>query len=311
MQRTSKTEHEESQPIAVTGGTGFIGQHLLQHLDEMGCSTRALSRSKPSRAVTFPKSTQSVQGDLSSSSALDRLLRGTKTCIHLAGATKSVNSAGFHETNAIGTFNLAARAARAGVEHFVYLSSQAAQAPIVSTYAASKATSEQSLAPFASKMAITIVRPPAVIGPGDPMLKPVFSLIKNGWLAAPSEPRGRDRQFAIISVRDLVSEIGRIVQQPQNRSALLKPCSIGSTNWSEIGKAISETQDKRVREIRISPLIMRAAGLIADGVTTLTRQTMPISYGKVCELLAAEWTYDSAVQDAMSLEEILDVSLKS
>jgi len=246
-----------------------------------------------------------VEGSLQDQDAISALLSGAQTCIHAAGATKSIDSSGFHAANAVGTYNLAACAAACGVSHFIYLSSQAARAPHVSDYAASKAISESALQSFQSEMKITIIRPPAVIGPGDPMLQPMFDLIKRGWLPAPSDPKAGARKFAVISVRDLVDQIIAAVQSPEDAAAMIEPCSITSTDWRAVADAASTVMGRNVRLVRISPALMEALGYAADGLSHLVRRLMPISHGKVREMLAADWTYDRAPQDAMKLQEIM------
>ena len=291
--------------IAVTGATGFIGQHLLSRLNELGRKNRALVRSKAGRATDFPDTTQIIPGGLNDPAALQQLLKGTKICLHLAGATKSVSADGFHTANVIGTFNIAAMAAKAGVEHFICVSSQAARAPEISDYAASKAAGEAALDPFRSQMKVTIIRPPAVIGPGDPMLKPMLDLIRSGWLPAPSEPRSGARSFAVISVRDLVERIVQSVVGEENGEGLIEPSSVPATTWQSVGAAAGSALNRRVRVVHIWSSILRLVGYLADGVATLVRRPMPISHGKVREMLAADWTYEDQVQDAMNLEEIL------
>ncbi len=301
---TDLTKSTVRGSIAVTGGTGFIGSHLLTRLDARRQPTRALIRSKRNRTVRVPESTEIVSGSLQDRDAIQSLLNGAHTCIHLAGATTSVDANGFHKANVIGTHNMAASAAAAGVEHFICVSSQAARAPWISSYAASKAMSEAALQPFAAQMRITIIRPPAVIGPGDPMLAPMFDLIRAGWLPAPSEPKGNTRSFAVISVQDLVSQIIETIDATDADEALLEPCSVASTNWTQIAAASSEVLDREVRIIRAWPGLMKALGACADGISTVTRRPLSLSLNKVRELLAVDWTYDQPVRNAMSLKEV-------
>ena len=112
--------------VAVTGATGFIGTHLLSRLDAKNQATRALIRTKKNRSVSVPNSTEVVAGSLQDHEAILALLDGARTCVHLAGATTSIDANGFHTANVIGTYNMAACAAKAGVEHFICVSSQAA-----------------------------------------------------------------------------------------------------------------------------------------------------------------------------------------
>ncbi|MEL6665316.1 MAG: NAD-dependent epimerase/dehydratase family protein [Pseudomonadota bacterium] len=290
--------------IALTGATGFIGTHLLSRLAAEGLRSRALIRRKPNRIVDVPGSTEIVSGALSDKNKLTELLQGAETCIHLAGATTSLNASGFHTANVIGTYNVAACAVAAGVKHFICVSSQAARAPRISNYAASKAMGEAALEPFKQDMKVTIIRPPAVIGSGDPMLQPMLDLIRAGWLPVPAEPRGATRSFAIVSVDDLVSQIVSSVERSMIDVGLVEPCSVASTNWTDVANVTSEVLGHKVRTVRIPAPVLKGVALCADGIAKLIRRTFPLSLSKVREMLAVDWTYDQPMRDAMSLKEV-------
>ncbi|MDJ0919920.1 MAG: NAD-dependent epimerase/dehydratase family protein [Henriciella sp.] len=305
MQEPTATCRAGEGVVAVTGATGFIGSHLLSRFDGFGQPTRALVRHRRNRTIKVPGSTEIVPGSLQDREAISALLEGAHTCIHAAGATTSIDVNGFHSANVIGTFNMAACAATTGVDHFIYVSSQAARAPWISDYAASKAISETALDPFRSHMKITIIRPPAVIGPGDPMLQPMFDLMRSGWLPAPSDPRDEIREFAVISVHDLVDQIVASVYASDSVTEPVEPCSISATSWNQVALEASETLQHKVRLLPIWPGVLKTIGYLADGVSKLIRRPLPLSRGKARELLAADWTYEHPVSDAMSLREIL------
>ncbi|MEO1323992.1 MAG: NAD-dependent epimerase/dehydratase family protein [Pseudomonadota bacterium] len=291
--------------ISITGATGFIGIHLVSRLNALNWPIRLLVRPRSNRTVKAANSTAIVEGSLGDRDAVMALLRNTQTCIHAAGATKSITENGFYTANVIGTYDIAACAVKAGVKHFVYVSSQAARAPQLSNYASSKSISEAALRSFESEMKISIIRPPAVIGSGDPMLNPMFDLIKHGWLPAPSAPKTGGRSFAVISVSDLIDELVSTIQAGAEAPRLIEPCSLVSTNWTQVADAASNVVGREVRLLQIAPAMLKSLGLLADGMSHLLRRPMPISLGKVREMLAADWTYDRASQDAMTLEEIL------
>ncbi|MEL6414923.1 MAG: NAD-dependent epimerase/dehydratase family protein [Pseudomonadota bacterium] len=308
---TTPVTGTDQNVIAVTGATGFIGTHLLSRLDADGFRSRALIRRKRNRVVEVPASTEIVPGSLGDKQALTKLLQGAHTCIHLAGATTSINASGFHSANVIGTYSLAACAATAGVKHFICVSSQAARSPWISNYAASKALSEASLEAFKQDLRVSIIRPPAVIGSGDPMLKPMLDLIRSGWLPAPAEPQRGARAFAVISVQDLVSQIMTSIERPMEAShEFIAPCSVASTNWTAVASATSEILGRKVRLVRVPAAILKGIALCADGVGQLSRRTFPLSLSKVREMLAVDWTYDHPIRDAMSLKEVFAACLE-
>lgn len=288
--------------IAVTGATGFIGRHLLQRLSGEGYQTESLYRSKVPD-IQYAE-TNWIKGDIKDKSSLSTFLDDAKVCINLAGATTAASTAGYYSANAEGVRNLISCAQEAGLEHFIHISSQAAKRPELSDYAASKAAGEATLTPFQSKMKVSIIRPPAVIGAGDPMLKPLFSLMKRGWLPAPAEPSDGHRKFATIDVDDLVSEIISCVAEYRGPD-VQEPCSVASLTWSDIANAAGQVRGKPVRMVRIGERTMRAYGKFSDYITRGFKKPLSMSSGKVRELLTLDWTSNHVVSNATPIEQTM------
>ena len=85
--------------ILVTGGTGFIGSHLLEELLSMRVPVRGLIRSKAG-IRRLPAGVEEAPGDLSTGDGLREALDGVDTVIHLAGATKALVPADYYTGNA-------------------------------------------------------------------------------------------------------------------------------------------------------------------------------------------------------------------
>ena len=292
----------QSSSIAVTGATGFIGKRLLKYLSGEGYRTRSLHRSDVTNFNEIE--TEWIKGDIENENSLSSLFRGTNVCINLAGATTAVNTEEFHSANVKGVENLVSSAEQAGLDHFIHISSQAAKRPHLSDYAASKAAGEEVLSSVKSNMKISVIRPPAVIGLGDPMLKPLFGLMKRGWMPAPAEPKTGPRKFATIDVDDLVSEIVSCVEKYRG-AEIQEPCSVSSITWSDIASAASEVRGKRIRVVRIGEGTMRTYGKFSDYCSKILRKPLSISSGKVRELLTLDWTSHEVVSNATPIEQTM------
>src|SRR5687768_8727791 len=177
--------------LAVTGGTGFVGSHLLRLALVEGYDLRALTRGwkPPEDEIAW------VDGALDRPETLLKLAAGSDAVIHIAGMING-SRAGFEAVNVAGTASMIDAARKAGVKRFVHISSLAAREPKLSAYGWSKARSERLVA--ASGLDWTIVRPPAVYGPGDRETFELFKMARRGLVALP--PRGR---FSVIHVEDL------------------------------------------------------------------------------------------------------------
>jgi dihydroflavonol-4-reductase len=74
-----------AEQVLVTGGTGFIGRHLVRHLMEQGWNVRLLARCAKKAAILFDGNIDVVEGDLSSTAAVDKACKGVATIFHVGG----------------------------------------------------------------------------------------------------------------------------------------------------------------------------------------------------------------------------------
>jgi nucleoside-diphosphate-sugar epimerase len=113
--------------LALTGATGFIGQHLLRELPKRGHRLRVLLR----RPLDLPIAAASaVIGDLGRPRNMAAALEGVDAVIHSAGlahAMSGIPEDDYRVINTEATIGLARAAKRAGVKRFVFLSSIRAQ----------------------------------------------------------------------------------------------------------------------------------------------------------------------------------------
>ena len=162
--------------LAITGGTGFVGAHLLDAALAAGHQVKALTR----RDQDPRDGLEWIAGDLSSRDALEQLVRDVDAIIHVAGTISAPTAAGFEKGNVAGTLAMLAAATAGGVHRFVHVSSLAAREPRLSVYGASKAKAEELV--MSSGLDWTIVRPPAVYGPGDRETLELFRMAKLGLM---------------------------------------------------------------------------------------------------------------------------------
>jgi nucleoside-diphosphate-sugar epimerase len=109
--------------IAVTGGTGFVGQCLLDLAEEQGIGVQALAR----KAQADRKGVSWYAGDLLNPKALNRLCRRTEAVIHVAGLTTATHPAEFEASNVAGTMAVieaALKAANVRYERHLYPGTQ-------------------------------------------------------------------------------------------------------------------------------------------------------------------------------------------
>ncbi len=178
--------------IALTGGTGFVGQMVVELASARGMAVKGLARREPSsaRGVTW------VAGDLANRRALAELVDGVEAVIHVAGVVNAADPAEFAIANVDGTLAVLEAAKAAGVSRFIFVSSLSAREPNLSQYGASKARAEQYVK--ASGLDWTIVRPPAIYGPRDREMFELFRAAKWGVVPVPAGGHA-----SLIHVEDL------------------------------------------------------------------------------------------------------------
>src|SRR5690349_3302345 len=116
-----------SPMILVTGGTGFLGRHLIPALCRAGYSVRVLTR-YPSEHVWLKdySNTEVAAGDVLDAATVARAVEGCCYVIHAAGYFRFWGEEDdFDRTNVGGTENVMSAALAAGVERVVHISTVA------------------------------------------------------------------------------------------------------------------------------------------------------------------------------------------
>ena len=243
--------------LAVTGATGFVGSHLLDEALAAGHQVQALTRREqlPREGVTW------ISGSLEDRGALEQLVDGVEAVIHVAGTINAPNAAGFDKGNVTGTLAMLAAATAGGVRGFVHVSSLAAREPKLSLYGGSKARAEQLVQ--SSGLDWTIVRPPAVYGPGDKETLELFRMAKLGLMVMP--PKGR---LSVIHARDL-SGLLLAAAAPTSPATLLIEADDGRPGgWShrEFARTLAEAVGTRAAVVSAPGLLLRAAARVDQAV---------------------------------------------
>jgi nucleoside-diphosphate-sugar epimerase len=113
--------------LALTGATGFIGQHLLRELPKRGYRLRVLLR----RPTAMPlEAASAVIGDIARPQNMSAALQDVDAVIHSAGIAQPMSGVpddDYRIINTEATIGLARAALRAGAKRFVFLSSIRAQ----------------------------------------------------------------------------------------------------------------------------------------------------------------------------------------
>lgn len=285
----------EGRQVLVTGATGFIGCHLVHRLVASGARVRALVRPASNCSVLAKviDRIEVVRGDLRAPDSLEIAAREAQLVFHLAATTRG-DWEQAEQATVFGTACLLERARRSNVRHFIYVSSMTVydfsglppgavvdeNTPLESTpqrrnnYARSKCEAEAVVRRHlhASPMAVTIVRPGAVYGPGGPPHIPPAIRIVAGKLALAIG--GGRRQIPLVYVGDLVDALMRVAESP---IAAGKIYNIVCQAEVPEGVYVSKYLQRRGRRIFFLPLPklpFLLAARLCDAAARLTSRNM-------------------------------------
>jgi nucleoside-diphosphate-sugar epimerase len=290
-------------PVLVTGGTGFVGSHLVERLSELGMPVRCLAR-RSSALDRLPRGIEIVHGDLRSGAGLCDAVRGAGVVIHVAGVTKALSAEEYYQGNVDGTRNLLRACEEAGPARFVHVSTLAAIGPSPdgrplsedadphplthygkSKLAAERAVLESKLAPRA-----VIVRPPVVFGPRDTDVFEIFRAANRGLLVR----IGRAESLAsVIYVKDLAEALiaAATVECAAGHAyfaAAPKPVS-----WEEFAGTAAAIMGRKLRTVSVPPAAAHVAGWCAEVASRLRGKPGIVSREKVAEARCPYWVCDT------------------
>ncbi len=276
--------------VAVTGATGFVGRQAVAALAAAGWQLRVLVRSEPAHPLWQGLCPEVVLGGLEDHSALQRLVQGADAVLHLAGAIKARDDAGFMRINRDGTQALAEAVLKGAPQaHFLHVSSLAAREPQLSGYSASKRAGEQAALAVLGPERLSIIRPPAIYGPGDRETLAFFQLARQPLVPLLGRASAR---IAVIHVEDAARALAlQLAASPSGKVQSIADARPEGYSWREILTAAAESVgNSSPRFVQPPRGLLWGAGSAAGLLARLTGQAAMFNAGKLRELLHEDWS---------------------
>ena len=283
----------------LTGATGFIGRHLAARLRQDGWRLRIFSR-RPEAAAELDCD-GAVIGQFSQPEKLCELVRDADVVIHCAGAIKARGRGDFHDANAENVERLIQACAATDTKpRFVLLSTLAAREPRISAYAESKLAGESLAEALRGALAsLTVLRPPAVYGPGDRETLTFFKLLQRGYAVAPKQSGAR---LSLIHVADLVETVARLAaagRPPQGVFEVGDPAAEGYS-WPELISAGERAVGRRARQFALPRTAAFTLGATISAAAGIIGVAPMLSRDKAAELFHPDWVvHDRRLQEAL------------
>ena len=221
--------------------------------------------------------------------ALAGALAGVDAVVHLAGAVRGSRPRDFAAANGESVSCLCAAAlCQAEPPAMLLVSSLAAAEPQLSDYAASKRAGELALAAH-PQIDSTVIRPPAVYGPGDRELTPLFRLMRCGWVLVPGNPAQRLSFLHVDDLADAVLCWLRAPRRCRGRRFNIDDGAEDGYDWPAIAAAAGA---RRTRILVIPTPVLQAAAKANVGFSRLLGRAPMLTPGKVRELGHDRWVGD-------------------
>jgi UDP-glucose 4-epimerase len=295
--------------VLLTGATGFAGRPLAARLAATRYGVRALVRHSPSPPL--PDGVEVTHGDLGEPTAWEPLLGGVDAVVHLAGiahAGRGIAPASYDRINHQATAALARAAARAGVKHFVFVSSVRAQsgpaadhvlterdAPQPSDpYGRSKLAAEAAVA--ASGVPFTILRPVLIYGPGLKGNLATLARLASWPLPLPFGAFVNRR--SLLGIDNFVKAIMFVLQNPATRGEIFLVADRAPVALAEIVASFRNGLGRQPGLFSVPPRLMEAAARLVGGAALWGRVGGELVVDPA-KLMAAGWSPSADTKAAL------------
>ncbi|MEM9386516.1 MAG: complex I NDUFA9 subunit family protein [Pseudomonadota bacterium] len=253
--------------IAVLGGTGFIGRHLLPRLvsDDWEVTVITRSRARHRDLLVMP-TVRLVEGDVHDPRVLEQTLPGHTAVVNLVAILneKGDDGRGFHHVHVELTRKLIAACRASGVGRLGQITALKADAHNgPSHYLRSKGVAEGLLREaHGADLAVTLYQPSVVFGPGDSFINRFADLLR---LPAPFMPLPKaDARFAPVYVGDVVEAIASSLRDPATYGNTYQLCGPRVYSLREVIRLIADTLEIDKPVLALPDGIARVQAKIMD-----------------------------------------------
>ncbi|GAB5519585.1 MAG: NAD-dependent epimerase/dehydratase family protein [Rhodothermales bacterium] len=278
----------------VTGGTGFVGSHLVEALQARGygeirCLVRNTLRWLDGLDIV------PVQVGLDDLDGLKAAVEGVDYVYHVAGVTRAKDWATLEQANVLGTLNLLDAVAEVNpdVKRVLITSSLEAVGPCangvadeavslnpVTRYGRSKALMEHRIAEgnYAARLPLVTIRPPAVYGPRESDIYTFFQSLNRGL--APILGKGTEPDLSLVFAKDLVHGMIDAAEADETVGETYFLGGPKQYSWHEIRDAALEALGKKALTLHVPVAAVEPIGAVLETVAGWFGQYPPMNREK-------------------------------
>lgn len=308
-------------PVFVTGGTGFVGGHLVEALVKGGERVRVLARKTSNTSLLEELGVEIFEGDVTDPLSFKGRMKDCDTVYHIASIIQRwlPDKSRYYKVNVEGTKNVLKEALDAGVGKAVYTSTcgtigekkgetateETRHCGVYShDYIRSKHMAEMEAMKMHQELGLPliVVNPGAILGPRDLKMtatspnKMILDFL-NGRLPGVPLP---DSHFSFVDVRDVAK--GHMLAAKKGRLGQRYILSSESPTFREAFKVLSEISGLPAPKKEISPSMMYILAYMMEGVAFFTRKPPRLPLGFVRYLDHGHMVDNSKAKKELGME---------
>src|SRR6185503_595217 len=250
----------EAMKVAVAGGTGFVGRHVVEALRARGHSVIVLARG--SRGV--PRGAEPVPCDLAREPVPAGALRGCDAVVNLAGIKREDGTQTFEAVHVEATRRLLAACDAEGVRRFVHVSVVCSRPDARLAYHDTKWRAEEAVR--ASGLDFTILKPAVIYGPGDDMVTHLVRMLRFASLF-PVVGRG-ESILQPVDVRDVAEAVAATLDRPRSIGGTYDVVGPERLPLAEVVRVVADGIGLNVHVVPTPLPLQRLAVRLMNAVTT-------------------------------------------
>lgn len=275
--------------ILVTGGSGFIGRHLVTALRKRGDTVRVLDVAPRRKAVGV----EWIRGSVTDAGAVKAALEGVRVVYHLAAIPHlwAKNPDDYETVNVVGTRTMLEAAKASAVSRFVHCSTEAVllgptppplidesvsltEAEMAGPYSRSKWRAEQAALEAARQgLPVIVVNPTLPIGSGDVANTPPTAMIAHFLFS--NSPFLLECTFNLIDVRDVA--LGMLLAAKNGRVG--ERYLLGGHNLlaSELSRELQRLSGQTTPHRPLPAGVALAAATVSDWIASSVTSNPPLA----------------------------------
>ncbi|MBK7106816.1 MAG: NAD(P)-dependent oxidoreductase [Ignavibacteriae bacterium] len=311
----------------VTGGTGFVGSHLVDLLLNKNFSVRCIVRKSSNLRWLKGKNVEIFETGLYDKEKLKPIFKDADYVYHVAGVVRSKNKEGFFKGNVETTRTILDTLIEVNpnLKRLLIVSSLTACGPAengnpcteetnphpITTYGKSKLAEEELAKSYMDKLPITICRAPAIYGEREEDIYAMFKGFQKGIMTLVGF---NNKKLSLIHGRDFVNGIYLASISDKAKSEIYFISSDEIYDWNQVSDAMEKAIGKKALRIRIPHFIIFIVGGISHLVNFFVSKPATFNWEKAKDFVQENWTCDisKAKRDFGYTQNIsLDEGMKS